>query len=165
MQNIPGRAAHRWLECCCCRRPPFPVSTPGTMVSLYLALHPPTAWVVFLFLSSQVIQRSWGDVCGILWGEHMQSGGRVLQVLLTTKWCRRVCSCPESETEPLAPTGWAWRTARQGDFNPTSMALVLADFSPGRGQRCNLQVVGFSMLCFLALQFKFDSYYLKMVCS
>lgn len=151
-----------------CRRPPFLVSTSGTMVSLYLALTSAKCLGSFLIPlfpdDPEVMRKCMWDIVNQPVGEADAVRRKGSAGSAPTKWCRRVCSCPASETEPLTPKCWAWRTARQGDFNPTSVVLVLADFSPGRGQCCNLQVVGFSMLFFLALQFKFASCCLKMVC-
>lgn len=70
-------------------------------------------------------------------------------------------------TQPLAPRDGAWRSARQGDFSPLSMALVLTDFSsaPEGDNAALYNLLDFLKLHFLALQFKFDSCCLDTVCS
>lgn len=127
----------------------------------------------FFFFPSQMIQRLWGCalvtlwIC-LLWGEPRWSEVRALQVPASPSWHRRVCSCPASKTKSLALRGWAWSSAGQGEFIPLSIALVLTDWSSAKGEdnaEPYNQLLDFPKLQFLALQFKFESCCLDVVCS
>lgn len=171
MWHLPGSVGYLRLGSCSCRRPRIIVSPPGATDSSISSL------LVLIKVSSSFLPR-WSRGCGeVSWWScgsvfrEVSPGGQ--------KWglCRYQPlpasaggSAPvlHPKLKSLAPSGWAWSSARQGEFIPLSIAMVLTDWSSAKGEdnaEPYNQLLGFPELQFLALQFKFESWCLDIVCS